>query len=297
MSSEQIFRKLLVSILAATTFTLLLTNLALSWIYTSALMYPGCPKPIALPAGLPQPEEHFLETSEGARLRMWYYPSANHAAILVLPGLGGGLGSSYPPIAPLLQNGYSILQIETRACATPRIPVTLGARETQDASAALDFLLTRPEIDPQRIGVYGFSLGGATAIRLAARRPEIAATLAEGGFYNAGRDLTNADFAEPLPRRALLYTIALTFWLRTGANPWQLSPVDDAAQISPRPLLLIYGEHELNSGRGDLQYAAAHEPKQLWIVPNGTHGGNARAAPQEYPARVLQFFNQWLVEP
>lgn len=130
---------------------------------------------------------------------------------------------------------------------------------------------------------------------MAARRPEIAVTLAEGGFYNAGRDLTNADFYEPPLRRAFLYTIAATFWLRTGANPWQLSPVEDAAKISPRPLLLIYGEHELNSGRGDLQYTAAHQPKTLWIVPNGTHGGNALAAPQEYPARVLQFFNQWLI--
>lgn len=296
MSSKQFLRKIIVSLFTAALLTLWITNLGLSWIYTEALMYPGCPKPIALPEGLPQPEEHFLETSEGARLRMWYYPSANRAAILVLPGLGGGLGGSYPPIAPLLQSGYGILQIETRACATPRIPVTLGARETQDASAALNFLLARPEIDPQRIGVYGFSLGGATAIRLAARRPEIAATLAEGGFYNAGRDLTNADSAEPLPRRVFLYTIAVTFWLRTGANPWQLSPVDDAAQISPRPLLLIYGEHELNSGGGNLQYAAARQPKQLWVVPNGTHGGNARAAPQEYPTRVLQFFDQWLVE-
>jgi hypothetical protein len=62
-------------------------------------------------------------------------------------------------------------------------------------------------------------------------------------------------------------------------------------------VLLIYGEHELFAGRGDLQYATANEPKDLWIVPGGDHGNNHITLPQEYQTRVLGFFRFTLTEP
>jgi fermentation-respiration switch protein FrsA (DUF1100 family) len=43
-----------------------------------------------------------------------------------------------------------------------------------------------------------------------------------------------------------------------------------------------------------LLYAAAHEPKELWIVPGAGHGGYAGLAPQEYAQRVTAFFDKVL---
>ena len=52
------------------------------------------------------------------------------------------------------------------------------------ASAAYEYLSRRPEIDPQRVGVMGFSMGGYYAPRAAAMEPRFAACLAWGGHWD-----------------------------------------------------------------------------------------------------------------
>ncbi len=86
------------------------------------------------------------------------------------------------------------------------------------------------------------------------------------------------------------------YWLQAGESPWRVSPIDDLARISPRAVLLIYGEHELDNGRGDRQYKAAKEPKELWVVPGGDHGRNYEVAREDYREKVLEFFDRYLEE-
>jgi cephalosporin-C deacetylase-like acetyl esterase len=54
-----------------------------------------------------------------------------------------------------------------------------------DAARGVDFLLSRPEVDPRRIGVTGSSQGGALTLTTAALRPEIRAAAA-GAPYLCG---------------------------------------------------------------------------------------------------------------
>ncbi len=270
-------------------------NFSLAWIYVNALVDPGCAgRPAQIP-GAPTAEEVQLQTIDGLLLRAWYYPSGNRAVVIALGGTGGALGDNLPHAGPLIEQGYGVLQIDSRACASPPKPVTLGYHEADDAAAGLVYLTGLPEIDPHRIGLLGFSMGGVAAIRAAARHPQIAGIVAEGGYYNLGGDIVEAGSSQPLTRRAFLYSIAALFWLRTGVNPWMSSPIDDLPVISPRPVFLIYGENELADARVMDQFAAAREPKELWIVPGGSHGGNHKAAPGEYPRRIIDFFNNVLL--
>lgn len=271
-------------------FLLVGVDFSAGWLFVGALIHPPCPPSSPFPA-FPNPEQIQLQTDDGILLPAWYYPSQNGAAIITLGGMGGALGEALPPVEPLLAAGYGVLQIGSRACATPVRPVTLGENEIRDAAAGLAFLQARTEVDPARIGIFGFSMGGAGAIRTAARYPQISAVLAEGGYFNLGKDFVEPDGHEPLTRKVFLYTIAGVFWMRTGVNPWQVSPVDDIGEISPRPVLLIYGEHEAASGRAQMQFEAAGEPKTLWLVPGGDHGQNYRIAPEEYARRVVEFFD------
>lgn len=263
-----------------------------AWIYSWQLTHPGCPASVSTNRDLPTPEVVSLHPQAGFSLRAWYYPARNGAAILALGGMSGALGDQLPPTAFLVQSGYGVLQIDTRACAQPPQPVTLGSAEILDAQAGVRFLLARPEV--ARVGVFGFSMGGATAIRAAARQPEIAAVVAEGGYFNLGKDFVETEAGAGLLRKAVLFTVAASYWLQTGANPWQVSPIDDLPAISPRPILLIYGEMETASGKAYEQLAAAREPKALWIVPGGEHGRNYERARADYERRVLEFFGRVL---
>ncbi len=272
-------------------------DVSAAWIYVEALTHFPCFSEPPFPDDFPAPEQLELKTEDGILIPAWYFPSQNGAAILILGGPGGAIGGTLPYVTPLLEAGYGILQIGARACAMPPRPVTLGGNEVNDAAAGLAFLLTRGEVNPARIGIYGFSMGGVGAIRTAARHPEISAVLAEGGYFNLGQDMVEPGLAEPITRKIFLYTIAGVFWMRTGVNPWQVSPVDDIGSISPRPVLLIYGEHEAESGRAQMQFDAAGEPKELWIVPGGDHGANRLLVPEEYERRVMAFFDNALLAP
>lgn len=294
-SNERRYLRLFAFTIFALFSAYLVVNVSLAWIYIQALARPGCtssPTPIA---GVPIPEEHWLPINDRHVLRFWYYPPQNGAVVIAVGGLGGSLGNTLPPVEFLINRGYGVLQFDSRACAKPAALVTLGNNEVLDAAAGLAFLAGQPEV--KRIGALGFSMGGVTVIRAAARHPEILAVVAEGGYFNLGAHIVKPESQDSILRKIFLYTVAGVYWLQTGTNPWRISPIDDLPEISPRPVLLIYGEHELSDGRGDLQYAAAHKPKTLWIVPGGNHGTNYTISPQEYQSRVLDFFHQALKEP
>jgi pimeloyl-ACP methyl ester carboxylesterase len=271
----------------------IMIDIGLAWMYVHELTSPGCfgsPQPLSRHPGY---QAIVLNPKDGIALDAWFYPPENSVALLALGGPGGALGDRLPPVEFLLDQGYGVLQVGSRACARPPSTVTLGANELADAQAGLEFLAAQPKVE--RIGVFGYSMGGATAIRLAARQPQIRSVVAEGGYFNLGKDIIEPGLPKPIPEELLLYTIAGFFWIRSGENPFQVSPIDDLPQISPRPLLLIYGEHELAGGRGDLQSAAARQPKEIWVVPGGGHGQNHLVRPAEYQDRILRFFEESLL--
>lgn len=292
--ANQKYVRLGVFALVAAAFVIIAVDISLAWVYVSALTRPDCAAPNFLD-NMGLPEEHWLSTEDGYSLKAWYYPSKNGAAILALGGIGGSLEEALPPVRALIDAGYGVLQIDSRACARPGARVTLGADEIFDAAAGLDFLLSRPDVDSEKIGAFGFSMGGVTLIRASARHPQIQALIAEGGYDQLGSHIVQPSVKHPPLRRIFLYSVAGVFWLQTGANPWAISPLDDLPKISPRPVFLIFGEFEIGRAGGQTQFDVAGEPKSLWVVPEGDHGSNYQAAPDEYERRVLEFFNQKLL--
>ena len=74
-------------------------------------------------------------------------------------------------------------------------------------------------------------------------------------------------------------------------------PIEAMPHISPRAVFLINGADDWTGTNPDdarALYAAAGEPKELWIVPGAGHGGAFHVARQEYQERLLAFFDQHL---
>lgn len=100
-----------------------------------------------------------------------------HPLVLLSHGSGGNADSLGWLSRGLVAQGAIVLAVNhpgsTSGDSSPRRSVNLAAR-AQDLSAALDMVLADPSfapfIDPARIGVVGFSLGGATALGLAGLR-------------------------------------------------------------------------------------------------------------------------------
>ncbi len=269
----------------------ILLDILFAGVFMAGLTSPPCQSPGPSPIGS---TEYWLATLDGIQTRVWYQPSQNGAAVIVLGGTSGALSSRVPAAEILRDAGFGVVQIDTRACAEPKTKVTLGANETYDAQAALDFLLDEISIPAEKIGIYGFSMGGAAAIRSTAVRDEIRAVIAEGGYADLSSQILGFGQRLTLLDWIVLPPLEWAYHLYTGIDPAEISPIESIAEIQPRPLLLIYGELEIENGRGFEQFQAAGEPKEIWVVPGGSHGKNYAVAPKEYEERIIWFFKDAL---
>lgn len=254
----------------------------ISYFYTFSLLHPPCP---ATPAKRTGYESITLTTGDGAQLKGWWKPPQHGGVMLLLAGNGGNRDAMLAEAALFSRHGYGVVLLEYRSCAGGI--TTLGYQEVDDLRAMLDFALAQPHVE--WVGVLGFSVGGATAIRGAAEMPEIEAVIAQGNFANFLGEIT-ASYSPPLAVQWQIQQFTVLFyWLQTGIYPSVISPIDDIRRIAPRPVLLIHGENEVNRTRGRDQYAAAGEPRQIWVVPGVGHGGYLAAHPEEYERRVIEF--------
>lgn len=283
--------------LATLTVALLGLPFLLGGLSTLALLYAPCsgegPRPDS--AGYTW-EDVTLEARVGGQFRGYFIHGSNGATVLVPPTGSSGRGSRWPQIQLLVEHGYAVFTFESRRCAEMG-PLSLGYGEVNEVADALDYLLTRPDVDPERIGLYGFSAAGATSVMAAARLPEIDAVVAEGGYGdfldNALGQTTQrgiAGYVEWAYRRPFRPVYRWTI----GHDLERLSPVSVIDQIAPRPILLIYGSREVSLSGAREQLAAAGDNAELWVVEGAGHGDYFAVAPAEYETRFVGFFDEAL---
>jgi len=165
---------------------------------------------------------------------------------------------------------------------------------------AVEYLMQRPEVDNKRIGVIGFSMGGAATIQAAARCPNIAAVVTDSS-YAAFLDAARYSFqvVTRLPHGPLA-PIAQQWakWI-VNVDPNRMRPVDVIGRIAPRPILITHGEQDeiVPVRHAYTLFKAADEPKELWIVPDMHHVGARDLLADEYFERLEAFLSEALSVP
>ncbi|HEX3245047.1 MAG TPA: alpha/beta hydrolase [Chloroflexota bacterium] len=154
------------------------------------------------------------------------------------------------------------------------------------ASSAIDYLVERPEIDAERIGVYGVSFGSHWGLRLAARDSRVGAIAAPASTYGDKRVLMNLES----PRWKQLFA-----YLTQSESEEELDAV--AAEMTldgymgkiTCPTLLTVGEYDPRSPIDEIfeLFEQVTAPAELWLfadqhhMPNigGTEAGTTWSAP------------------
>ena len=236
-------------------------------------------------------EEVAFTTSDGLRLQGWFVPSRNGATVIAFPGRSGPQKHT----RMLVRHGYGVLLFDRRGeGASDGDPNTFGWHGERDLHAAAAFLRTRADVDPERIGGIGLSVGGEMFIHAAAGSDVFKAIVSEGASGQSIRDgIANHGVSD-----AILADGAVT--LATALFTNDLPPPSlksEVPKIAPRAVFLVYGENgqggtETKPNRGF--YDAAREPKQIWEVPDGQHIAGITTQPEEYERRVIGFFDRAL---
>ena len=279
---------------------------ALAWIahdHALKLIYPARTYPVESPDdyGMAGWEDVRFRTSDGLMLAGWFVPPApdsGGATVIFAHGFGGHRGEMLPQAALLTTQGYGALLIDLRNCGDSEgTQTTLGYKEPLDVAAAVEFLRSRPGVDPDRIALVGVSLGAAASIRAAAVTPQVRAVVAESAFSslqdNVAEGVRRLVGLPPFPFAPLVVFFAER---ELGQNMNAVRPVDDVGKIAPRALLLIHGSDDrlIDASNSQRLFAAAGEPKELWVVPGGHHSDLMDVAPDEFQTRIVDFLTQHL---
>ena len=234
-------------------------------------------------------EDVALRTSDGLTLHGWYAPSKRRAAVILVHGGGGNRTSMLPEATALVARGFGVLVYDTRFCGESDGELgTWGDAEQADVVAALDFVAHRVDVDPARIGLEGFSIGATTASLVTARDPRVHAVLLHA-VWTSFEDEVAYKFGHYGP-----FSLVPAMWAfqRGGVHPEAVRPIDHIAEIAPRPLLFITGGRDIDTPLPVVRQllAVAGDPKDMWVVEGAAHGRYVESAPDEYPRRVVAFF-------
>ncbi len=273
---------------------------AIGWIGSERALHPGYHAYDWSLATFPDlhPEHIQVQSDDHVPLDGRFFSGKDHAAIILASGYGDTQDQMLSIGEFLHQAGFSTLTYNSRARSTSGGHyVTLGVLEQNDLIAIVNYLAHRTDVDPNRIGVLGISMGGSVAILAAAKDRQIKAVVDDSGFSDAPRVIA-ASFEHfiHLPAFPFAPVTVLIADLRAGIDVTRVRPMDVIAQISPRPVLIIHEANDFvvpaeNSRRN---FAAARQPKELWLVPGSNHGNSHTDAKAEYEKKVTNFFRQAL---
>ncbi len=248
--------------------------------------------------GLPNYANVTFQAEDGVRLSGWYvapgssavaYAFSTGRVIVLAHGYAGNREMLLTEAGLLGGRGFGVLLFDFRGHGESQAAmVTFGDRERQDLRAAIDVAAAQPGVT--YVGGLGFSMGAATMAVEAAADPRLRAVVLEAAFPTMEEEFRyRARLFGPLSQWPAVFEMR-----RAGLKLEEVKPIRSVCAISPRPVLLVYGTADdlVPPGTAQAMGAAACTGTELWQVEGAGHGNYAQAAPEAYPARLLQLLGE-----
>ncbi len=289
-------RKIFISV--AIIFLLLVTGVG--WYFSSLIIHPEkgpCDKKHFIHCGTPESlklpfEEVTFTASDGLALKAWYIPSYRKEAVIMIHGHGADRHEALRWVRALNRGGLCLLIPDLRNHGkSSGAMTTMGYYEKRDVNGALLWLRQVKKKD--RVGVFGVSMGAATAVMAMADNKDLRAGVFEAGYSSLRRqleDIAKRDYG--LPSFPLMNMVSLFFRARTGVPLDAVAPEKEIGKISPRSVLVIHcpGDDYIHFSHGQRLFEAAGQPKDFWASPCTTHAEAWQGDPAEAESRVTSFF-------
>jgi len=269
--------------------------------------------------GITLPGYHFRVADDGAK----------RATVILLNGYDGTVEETYfGNAAAALARGYDVLAFDGPGQGSVLVDQGVPLRPDWEnvLTPVVDWLLERPGVDPDRLGLIGWSLGGFLAPRAASGEHRLAACVADSGFYDLFDSIAEripAPLRGEIPdgNRAAVATVEAMmdaimrkptggWFLRRGLYVNGVETMLDYIRQSKAytlkgfaekitcPTLICHGELDDVSASAPLTYAALTCEKELitFLERDGAGGHCEMGARQLYLARSFGWLDA-ILEP
>lgn len=226
------------------------------------------------PTPAPPPFELFeVTTDDGERLQGWFLPPDSSGPVVVyFCGNAGNLVDRALLLSGFVGKGIGIAAVNYRGMGeSTGSPSEDGVYS--DAAAVYRFVTERHGVEPRRIVLWGHSIGGAVASWLAMQKP-CAGLILESTFRSA-----------KVMARRILPVIPTGLFLSYRFDNERHMPELHV------PVLLIHGLSDtvIPSDDSQLLFSLAHEPKELWLIPQGGHNDLSETVGSAFFERITAF--------
>jgi dipeptidyl aminopeptidase/acylaminoacyl peptidase len=253
--------------------------------------------------GLKYENVSFPAAGDGVMLQGWYIKAKKKSDRCIVMTHSGGFHRADPAVGmlniakALADHGYNVLTYDLRGHGESEDGKSTGGYyERRDVLGAIAYVKEKG-IQTQRIGLLGFSVGAAASL-LAAAEDEVIPAVVSDSCWADLMDLIRSEIAKrPHMPRLLTPLVPKLAKLAYGVDVDEVKPLATVAQIAPRPIFFIHGEFDRTVPVESAlrMYHSNDNPKNsLWVVPEAPHVGSYKARPEEYIAKVTDFFDQAL---
>lgn len=221
-------------------------------------------------------EDVWFTNANGDKLHGWFFqsPSAHARLVLFTHGNAGNIGHRIHLAKCLLDGSASVLLFDYRGFGKSTGQLSISGM-AEDAEAAYDYLTETRKIPPNRIVLYGESIGGGAACWLVERKP-VAGIILDSSFTSLMRVAKKRtavlrlypDFLQPSPAFNNISVLA-------GHHP---------------PLLIVHGQQDeiIPHSEAEDNFKSASEPKVMLSLQHSTH--NNKGPDLEIYAKSIKSF-------
>jgi pimeloyl-ACP methyl ester carboxylesterase len=225
----------------------------------------------------------------------WWIPGLKGApAIILAPGYGMNRSDALSLAVGLHNDGFNLYVYDQRGSGnSPRGPSTLGLYETEDMLTAVRLLRDRPEVNRDRIGIWGVDIGALAALKTAAVFNEIRAIAADSVFESP-RDFLSYRITEEFGMENRLlqfgcYKVFQLFHLRGSLSAGEKIPL---RALADRNILFIKGENRRRLGSLTTEiYDAVLPQKELISFKAARIHSMSGEDLKNYDRQVVNFFH------
>lgn len=285
------------AVVACGALALALTTLLGAVLFTAGEVL-SAPAPASIgrpPAALLDAQVVGFDSEAGGRIAGWFARGApGRGAVLLLHGVRGDRRQMLARAQALHGRGYSVLLIDLPAHGeSSGVRISFGHHEAEGVRASLRFLAQT--LPGEKMAVVGVSLGAAAFV-LAEAAPAPNAVVLESMYPTIEEAV-----ADRLRQRAGAFGAACApllltqLPLRLGITAQALRPIDRLSNLRA-PVLIVAGTADRYTTQAETQrlFAAAAEPKELWLVEGAGHQDLYRYDPRGYEQRVFGFLARQL---